>query len=200
MALGDVYRITVIGDYLGQTIENALHFVNVNQINQDPSGDAILARWKTLFQASYLDVCNVGYEMKALIAQRVKGGINNQSQAAPDAPSVGTVAGDGMPSYVACVASLRTFVASRSGRGRIYFGAVSEADSNGNTLAAAYRTNVLNLVVAMGTTWSVIEGANQIDVQLAVYSRLQDVGRPLASVNVRQEPATIRRRKAGRGI
>ena len=138
-------RLTITATYLGQRIQNVIHFRN-------PDGSLTHEQCKDAYQTGYWanikNVLNAGFVETEVRVQKVSG--------TPDTPTVwpiagqhGSLSGGGAPSFVAGLIQVKTASAGRHGHGRIYQGGVhGESLSNGVFQVdawSAWQTYVANI-------------------------------------------------------
>lgn len=200
MALGDVFRFTLIGEYELSVNMNVLHYEVVGMAGTGATPTQILNGLLADVKADYLDAMNAGYNLTGARLQQILPVKGDPLEVAVAPPEPGTVAGDGMPGYVSAVISLRTGIADRSHRGRIFLPARSESDSAGSVLNAG----ALTLITTAATTLvgPITQGVapNTSDMQLTVFSKLLNNSTPVEEFLVRPTLKTQRRRMVGRGI
>jgi hypothetical protein len=138
MAIGDVYRLTVECNHLGNGEEyiNVHHFRQASGIVQAEEGADLCEAWVQLVQPLFipllsnsigavsLEVRKVG-DPSYIFGQTVTGG-------------TGTSTGDMLPPFVAPLISWRTGLAGRSRRGRTYMPPTAESHQAGGVIAASY--------------------------------------------------------------
>jgi hypothetical protein len=128
----EVYQCRLEGMLEGQQVINVLHF-------QTPAGTAdvettLLLVVLSCFITNILPILASPYTFTRMISKRVAPTVgpdivtldaNNTAAGGP---------GTQLPSYAAAVVSIHTVRAGRSGRGRIFFGAIPEVNTNGSAL------------------------------------------------------------------
>jgi len=200
MALGDVFRFTLIGEYELSVNMNVLHYEVVGMAGTGATDAQIMNGLLADVKADYLAAMNEGYVLTGARLQRVLPVLGDPIEVAVSPPEEGDVTGDGMPGYVSAVISLRTGIADRSPRGRIFLPGRSESDSAGSVLNGG----AVTLIDTAATTLigPTTEGVppNTSDMQLTVYSKLLGNSTPVETFLTRPTLKTQRRRMVGRGI
>lgn len=201
MALGDVYRLTLLGSFLGQAHENVLHYKVTAQAGFDPTGSQSVAAWVAAVQGDYLDIFSTAFTLNGFIWQRLLTSKNDPLYVAAAPSSDGTIAGDPTNSFDAAVISLRTGIPNRRHRGRIYIGGQAKANWVGNTMEAAYATALGTFFTTLVAPLNVAPGGGaDYTLTLAVYSRLDNAAAVVTSGLLDDNPGTMRSRKAGVGV
>lgn len=107
----------------------------------------------------------------------------------------GAVAGDMCPAQVAGVVSLRSGIASRAARGRVYFPTSSESINTATGApAAAYITAVDTICASLLPGGTIVVGAGSMDWSWQIYSRSLNTTFRVQAYLVRTNWGTIRRR------
>jgi len=200
MALGDIIRLTIIGEYELSVVMNVMHYKVVGVAGTGATLTQIMNGWLADVKTDYLAAMNNGYNLTGVKAQIIAPIVSDPIEAVVAPPEPGVVAGDGMPGYIAAVISLRTGIADRSHRGRIFLPARSESDSNGSTLNAGAITDITTLATTLLGPLTEGVAPNTSDIQLAVWSELLFAGTAVDSFLVRSQLKSQRRRMVGRGI
>lgn len=196
MAIGDIYRFSVIGDWYSVTVGLYTGHVKFLSVGATPAGFA--SYWKTNFvdlfktyQASVFNTRQINFlsvNQTPEVSQQVTTGF----------PVVGTASGEAISYFDALVLSLRTAYAGRSYRGRMYLPGLTEANTLEtavtNGARDAIQTYCDDLVAGIGS------GGASSDYQLGVWSHKLSVFTPVNDIIVRQVLGTQRRRRPGRGI
>ena len=200
MALGDIIRLTIIGEYELSVVMNVMHYKVVGVAGTGATLTQIMNGWLADVKTDYLAAMNVGYNLTGVKAQIIAPIVSDPIEAVVSPAEPGVVAGDGMPGYIAAVISLRTGIADRSHRGRIFLPARSESDSSGSTLNAGAITDITTLATTLLGPLTEGVAPNTSDIQLAVWSELLFAGTAVDSFLVRSQLKSQRRRMVGRGI
>lgn len=204
MAVGDIWRLAFVGVTAYQEWCNIWH-VKFKSIAATPAGaaTAIDTNFYTLMAASKWG--------GGIALQRVEGRQLAWPQPTYDAAMVrtGVVAGDMLPTQIAMVATLRTGMAGRSYRGRLYLNGFTEGQQSASAwdvaLVAAIQTYFDDLVAAYGS------GGADPDYEWGVWSKklgepalhtynLLAGWHPITEVAVRGTTYTQRRRTIGVGV
>lgn len=201
MAIGDIWRIAFVGTNVSQEYVNIWH-VKFKSVGATVPG--AVTKIKTDFYDLFKTKCATNFILTNYHAV----------QLASPAPVVdgtcsvtGTDASNAMPPQVALVASLRTGIAGRSYRGRLYLAGLCEANNEGIPVAAAVsaiQTYFDDLVASIGS------GGASSDYEWGVWSKklgftapstynLAAGWHPVTSVVVRSIWNTQRRRATGVG-
>lgn len=203
MAVGDIWRISAVGTFLGQEYVNTFHFrmktiagtplMAVEYLNTNLYDllvtQAISNQWSiTSWHARQLAVPAVVHDYIDNIA--------------------GSGSGDVLPPQSAMVVSLRSSLLGRRHRGRLYLGGwLESAQANGvfgTALVSAVGTYIDDMVAAVGS------GGSNADLEWGIWSRVnggQDPGpynliagwTPIEAGLVRSIVYTQRRRTIGSG-
>lgn len=198
MAAGDIYRLSMVGDYSATEVSVVTAHVRFKSPGATPDGAS------ALFKANLLDV------LKTYVAPTYNWRYINWLSANLTPPRSGSYttgfpvagtqssSGDPVPYTCAVVVSLRTNYAGRSYRGRMYLPGLTEGQSAGGrvgqTQVNAWQTVFEDLLANCGGA-----GSNP-DYEWGVWSRSLSVFTPYLSAIVREVPGTIRRRRQGVGI
>lgn len=191
MAVGNTYRLSIVGSYQDQTIVNTLHFLQSATIGggvETPdeiifrfsggSGATPLTRYAgclpSLWHGSQLNVINVQNPFDNRSAT-----INITGTRSP---------GESLPSQCCALLSLRTAGLGRSYRGRFYLGPVPRGDVSGNNITASY-SSALELFVN-----AVRDSFNSSPLAWVVWSRRLGTATPVSRIIIRLPIATQRRR------
>lgn len=177
------YRLTVSGTYLGQVVQNVLHYHE----NSDTALSVVVANWIANVLPSYVNCLSVDYEPGTVKAVRT----DTLAMHEEDFASAGTVAGDPMPPQVTGLISWRSGIASRSGRGRTYMPALTEGEVASGYISAGLQTRYGNFATA---AQSFLYGS------LVIYHRDSNTYIPVVSNIIRTTTFTQRRRGFGRGV
>lgn len=123
-AAQEIYQVRFEGRNEGQQVINVLHF-------STPSGDSdvethLLAVVIQCFITNILPVLLATYTLERVISKRVSPTVGPDIITVPSGSLAGGDSRPGLPNYAAGVVSIRTVRGGRSGRGRIFFGAIPE--------------------------------------------------------------------------
>jgi hypothetical protein len=202
----DVVQLSVIGTVTGQDHVHTLHFQKIGTTDIA----ALVASWQTNCLTAYRAMfLTTDTPVRIVRGSHACGTIPLDatvdviplvaSQAGSRTPS-----GHPLPSFVATCVSEKGALSGQRRSGRFFIGGMQEDDTNGNliegtqvTRVTAYCTTLMtNYVTPLTPDW-----------RLVTYSKTtRDEGSscaasafPVASLIVRTSPATVRRRKMGRG-
>lgn len=196
MAAGDIYRLSMLGDY-GPAIVTVVT-AHVKFLSGTATVDGACAYFVTnLLNLLKTKQANVFY-WRQINALSVNLTPPVSSQYTTGLPLQGTQASDALPSPNALVVTLRTQYAGRSYRGRQYIPGLAEGLSTGSiedgATVSAIQTYYDDLVAGIGA------GGSSTDYQWGVYSRKVPVFTPITSTLVRSTLGTQRRRRPGVGV
>lgn len=201
MAVGDIYKTAVVGEYDGQTVINTAHYVVTVDDGPNPTTTRDLAVGLLGRVGPILSfVLNAGWTLTRVEAQRVFPTLGGREDAIPLIPVVGQTAGDGLPGTVALVITKRTTQPGRNRRGRLYLPAISEADTTEGRLNLVSVAQFQNAVNNTWLTPAFTVGAGG-QAELCVYSpaSLPNFW-PVSSLRVNVILGNQRRRRIGVGI
>lgn len=191
MAIGQTYRLSVVGSALDQTIVNTFHFLQTGS----PSGgrtpaQEILFRWTAgptgTPNQQYALMLPSSYLGRELVVINTADPLDNSSQ--QNAITGGRGGGQHLPPQCCGLLSLETVGRGRSFRGRTYIGPVLEQDQDGGTITTAYS----NIMTAFAQ--SVSNSFNSTPFAWVVYSRKLHTSQAVTRVHIRLFIATQRRR------
>lgn len=192
MALNSVYRLSVVGSILDQTIVNTFHFrQTVATLPDGERGpDAILRRWTTgqgSPQSQYLALLPVSYQSRELIVLNVADPLDNGSRqvTATGIRSAGQI----LPPQCCALLSIRTQGRGRSFRGRTYIGPLGESDNDAGSISTGLQSAMTAFVNSVFTSYGGISG-----LEWTVYSRRLAQSNDVTQVLIRNFIATQRRR------
>lgn len=191
MAVGDVYRLSMVGTHLDQTIVNTLHFLQTAPI---PGGvttpNEILFRWSggpgNTPLVRYSQVMSSRWHATEANVINVTNPLDNSQQQISLAGSRGL--GEICPPQCCSLLSIRTAGLGRSYRGRMYIGPVLEIDQVDGTITSSY-SNALELFVN-----AVRDSYNSSPLAWVIYSRRLNTATPVSRILIRLSIATQRRR------
>lgn len=195
MAIGDIYRVSIVGDYgAGLLAVYTLHFKMLSGIASVTSLAAALKNnpienWKQ-YQVSTFNTRSINFNSVNVtppVSVTYTTGF----------PVAGTGSGNAIPFTNAFLISIRTGYAGRSYRGRIYIPGHLEIQSDGSTVHS-------DIITAANTYWGAVVttyGASGTDGdwQWVVYSHKLSQSFPVVSILPRNVWATQRRRRPGVG-
>lgn len=201
MAIGDVYKLSVVGNFgLGQTFVNTFHYRQENFVLGAEAED-LANQWLTDVMPLYLPLLMSSSVVQTIEVRQVTG----DPLTGFDLPVVqpGTIAGEQLPPQSAPLISWRTSVLGRRNRGRSYLPAPSEGTQTAGSLSAGYiataeafAVGVKQLLVLAVLQWQfVIYGKACPDCDPV---RTENII-PVTSHIIRADIATQRRRRVGTG-
>lgn len=193
MAIGSVYRLSVVGDAGNQTIVNTFHFLQTDEFPGGLTPPAeIIRRWlgnaaeapvnayarclPNLYVGRELNCINVANPLDNSLEQNNQRGLRGSTEICPP--------------QCCGLLSLETQGRGRSYRGRTYIGPVLELDQSAGTITSGY-SNVLTALVN-----SLVFNYGSTPFAWVVYSRKLKQSFPVLRVHVRLYIATQRRRSA----
>jgi hypothetical protein len=140
-----IERVTFQGVTLAGTDENVVHFKNPDGTTTHA---AMAAYLQTNWIAPLLTIQNNNFTWVQMLIQRVDGG-GAPASTHVISPGQGTQGGDAAPPFVSALIQLRTSVAGRKGRGRIYLpglsiGTFSDRGRLTSGSYTAFQTGLLN--------------------------------------------------------
>lgn len=192
MPINSVYRLSVVGSILDQTIVNTFHFRQT--VASLPDGerapDAIIRRWTTGTanpQSQYLLLLPLLYQSRELVVLNVADPLDNGSRQV-----TGTgfrSAGDILPPQCCALLSIRTLGRGRSFRGRTYIGPLGEADNNQGSISTGLQSALTSFVNSVFNSYGGISG-----LEWTIYSRRLEQANDVTQVLIRNFIATQRRR------
>lgn len=191
MAIGDTYRLSVVGSALDQTIVNTFHFLQTGTPGggRTPAQD-IVFRWTAGPTGSpnqtYAQCLPSGWQGRELVV--INTGDPLDSYAVQNAITGGRGGGQLLPPQCCGLLSLQTQGRGRSFRGRDYIGPVLENDQDGGTITTSYS----NILAAFAQ--SVSNSYNSNPFAWVVYSRKLKTSQAVIAVHIRLFIATQRRR------
>jgi hypothetical protein len=196
MALGDVWRLSLIGSHAGTELQ--VITMHIRMKTGTGTFDGAAAHLKTNLLDLLKTKQNNGFrwdEIRGITVNTAPpvAGLYNTAF-----PLAGQIAGDELAHQVAMVVSTRTAYAGRSYRGRNYIGALNEADMTSglwlNATADAIQTYYDDLVAGIGAS-----GANA-DYMWVVWSEKLQTYNGITEAIVRTIPGVVRRRRVGVGV
>jgi hypothetical protein len=193
MAIGDVYRFSVVGGQNGNDVIWTLH---AKVLSGSPDPDTFAAGIKTQLLATTKIYWPTTYSASLIRSWQV---------AAPHAiqeyttgfPIAGTGNAGGEVNQTALVTTLRSGTAGRSYRGRVYMPGVTVGSMSAGLVGSSIRNAIQTYWDDFIATWGA-SGSNG-EWALVIYSRKLSVGTRVASTLVRNIPGTQHRRRIGVG-
>lgn len=191
MALGDCYRVSIVGTINNVVIVNTFHVVQESGLIGTVEGD-IASVWGSSPRTNYLTLKPTTYTLQKMSVIKVSGGAPEGGDVA--LTGAGTRSGDVLPYQTAAVITLKTGIPGRRYRGRMYIGPLTEGDQNNGILNT---TALTNLNSYMGALMSSFGSGDQF--RLAVWSKKNLSYNFVTSYISRDIMGTIRRRRPGVG-
>jgi len=203
-AVGNLYRVILNGHDSKSRFVNVRWYIVGAVSGTGPTAKQVGEEVNGAMYPKYLDLFATTVIADFTSAQLCNSGgiaIDDAEVDATGLPDTGNSAGDEMPSFVAGVISLRTGLAGKSFRGRLFTWPAGESANDidgqptaGWQIAAGLFATQLRTILLAGA------GGNTATLVPAVYSKVQLAAFPIQSTIVRPEWGTIRHRKIGRGI
>lgn len=191
MAIGQTYRLSVVGSALDQTIVNTFHFLQTGT----PGGgrtpaQEILFRWTAGPSGSpnqnYALVLPSLYRGNELVVMNTADPLDNAQQQNGISGLRG--AGQLLPPQCCGLLSLETVGRGRSFRGRTYLGPVLEQDQDAGNITTAYSDIMTQFAQSVSNSF------NSTPFAWVVYSRKLHASQAVTRVHIRLFIATQRRR------
>lgn len=199
MSTGDV-RVTVRGALTGENVFNVLHFraltpggipTLLGQADLQALADEVYDAWVD----HIMPLRNSAFQLQETQAENVDDG-TTPFPGTHTANTNGGIAGAEMlPSYVALAWRLRTNLGSRRGRGRVFMAGFDESSSGGNGLTPAALALEQAASVSVLGRWDPFLLPSANTAAWAVYSRVDNVTRPIVQIQVETRFDTMRSRK-----
>lgn len=191
MAVGQTYRLSVVGSALDQTIVNTFHFLQTGTPGGGRSpADDILFRWTAGPTGSpnqtYAAMLPSSYLGRELVVLNTADPLDNAS--IQNAITGGRGGGQHLPPQCCGLLSLETQGRGRSYRGRTFIGPVLEQEQDGGTITTSYSNVMQAFVTAVSNSY------NSTPWAWVVYSRKLGTSQPVTRVHIRIFIATQRRR------
>lgn len=152
MAVGDVYRLTVVAgvSFREQRVINQLHFKQLDGLVFDTPGEDLVQRWQGQVQSAYAALFT---NLITILSYKVaKAPLFETEYELTGVNVTGGLTGEPLPAVTSGIISLYTATLNRRGRGRIYLFTPNEAASQGNgptsgwlANAATFNTNVFGM-------------------------------------------------------
>lgn len=194
MEPGDIIQVKFVTRLDDQTAYNVRHWQVVNKAGTGATIAQFMDAINTVFRTDYLAVLNANAEYRGVTCQRVYP-LPADNEVFQSDPDIGAVAGDPLPRQTCGLISLRTGIAGKRNRGRVYIPFPSEADSNATPAPSATYITRLGTLGGLFTTavaWGTAPNTNQ--AVPVIYHRDNHTVVPLQSFLVRSAWATQRRR------
>lgn len=163
-------EVRLVARYLGQSVTNALYYTfsrvpsqaDIQQLGQDAAG---------LWSTHVVPVLSNNYRLVEVYCRDLSAQASYiYAYTGRPLPSTGGVAGQPMPSSVAVVVTLRTGLAGRSYRGRLYISGLTEPQVDGDFPNPNVRQQI---ITAVGTVGFTLNTTNRTWVVVSRYHALQ---------------------------
>lgn len=202
MAGKALVRLILQGSVENQVIENVLHYGKVGaDVGTGAAPGDLAAAWVTACGTQYLNLLPDNYNFDAVIEQGILALPRSDPFVyTPGQPAPGTAVGDPSASFDCAQATFYTGNPSRSTRGRVYVGPLSEDDTVASRLTTGYLTRFNLWATAILGDIIAGSGGNTTQYNLSVYSRELNLATFVTSCVLRSTIKTQRRRLVGRGI
>lgn len=200
MLAGDIVQLVVQGEIEGQQTNNVLHYKVMESAGAGATMTEFFTAWAAINQADWLDAVSAEWEMISLRGQVVLPVKLDPVIELTAGATVGTIAGDSLPSMNAAVLSWRTGIASRKKRGRTYIAGIPESGTTKSVLTAAQIGLLTNLKDDLITEVVAGAGGNTANLRLIVRSLTGGGETVITTGEVRSTVYTQRRRILGRGV
>ena len=196
MAIGDVWRMSLIGSHSGTELAVMTMHIKFK------TGSATFAGASAYLKTNLLDLLKTK-QANTFRWDEIRGLTVNTTPPRADLyntgfPLAGAVVNEEPPHQVAAVVSTKTLYAGRSYRGRNYIPALPETSWTGGLLTVAdgnaIQTYYDDLVAALGNS-----GSNA-DYMWVVWSEKLQADNGIVDTIVRDVPGVIRRRRIGVGV
>lgn len=191
MAVGDVYRLSVVGAASDQTIVNTFHYLQTSTYSgtRTPPQE-IISRWTAgptgSPMATYAQMLPSAWSSRELNCMNVHDPLDNSSEQVSYTGSRGL--GEILPPQCCGLLSYETQGRGRSYRGRSYIGPVLENDQAGGTITTSYSNALLGFVNAHNVTF------NSAPFAWVIFSRKLNNSFAVTRIHIRLFVATQRRR------
>jgi len=182
------------GTLQGQIVNNVIHLRDSNDL-VSPAG--VVFELKTYFLA-YLKTVQSDKVAWNLIMVKNLSVASQETYQGSFTNIVGTLGGIVHPNFSAVLWSLRTGLADRSHRGRLYIAGVVSSQAGDGYLTSAYQTSNQTAITNLLTRYGI--GNTQSNMEWGVYSRKLSTFSPITNIVLRTNVMVQRRRNIGVGI
>lgn len=195
MALGDVWRISLVTQLGEQAGVNVMHYVVDGQANQPPPAEAVAEHFAGLFALNLRAIMPTVANYTKTVAQKIAPiPLTVAGESELDAGN-GDLASSPLPRQVAGLISLRTPFAGRSQRGRMYLPFPATESNDDSYSPTGLYIGALNTIGATRLlTQTVTVGVDSITLDPVIFSRQTGLVYPITAFIVRDAWATQRRR------
>jgi hypothetical protein len=186
--------VRVITGAEGKTFSNNFYYLGDNPWDATSLG-ALTNTLEGIYSSLYPVTASNAYRVVEIQARDMSTQFGPNVVDIPVPPILGTVGGDYLPFNAAVVITLRTGLAGRSFRGRLYHIGLAESNITGNVINTVYQTSLGNLYASLITPG----GANNPTMVVASrYSnglpRVTGLTTPVSSLQINTRVDTQRRR------
>jgi hypothetical protein len=165
-AAGEIIQVTIGGILDGQLIENVL-----NMRERTPATlDSQIATSANALKALWGPILSNGFIFNSVMFKRMTPVAFDTQFAPPASPAAGSQGGAFLVTTVAQVTTLRTGVAGKTHRGRIYVGGLAQGWADGNRLSSTAITAFNTWAAALVTQFDDATGTDPY-LALGIYSR-----------------------------
>jgi len=194
MAVGDFYRVTIVGELHGQLIETVLHYRE--SVSAGAGGASVLATEMDLaFAAEVLPILSGEFTYEQTPVQKFKPAPPEMAVAVNTGSGNGGVAESSLPSSSCAVVKKRTTLAGRKYRGRIFQAGIPITMESDSAITGGYAAS---LQAAWVDTFTTVSSGGYTFVPVLWHkasNTTTDVQSLLATLPLRVQ----RRRELGRG-
>lgn len=185
------YRLSVVGDILGQEMVNVFHWAKPDGSPDDIPED-LTGAWLFYIHALYVDCLPTAYLTRSITARLVGGTVQHEESDS----TAGTRTGDILAPQLSPTVTWSTRFATRSARGRTYLPGITESDgANGETTTSLQDAMDLWARAMIGD----LNGA-QATWTFSVHSYVHGTTRDVTGYRVNRVIRTQRRRTLGVGV
>lgn len=193
-SVGDVYEMIVYCTCGNQTSLNVRHWEVTGLDPGDFTDLDIAEAYNTRMRPEYLPLMSADANYWGCTVQKIRPLPIFERAVAPFI-AAGEEAAEVLPRQTAGVISLRTGVASRRKRGRVYVPFPAETQNEGDGQpTAAYLTDLESLAIAYMVPFNIVDGAETLTLESRVFSRLDNAFTPITDYILRSGWGTIRKR------
>ena len=195
LAANDIIETKIFLTTTGEVAINAFHYRVVAIAGASLTEQQVVDLLFTRFQAAYQALMSIAAFYAGLTVQKLRPLPVGAAQFSAAVPVAGTVAGDLMPRQVSGIITKRSVLAGRANRGRMYVAYPSETDNGtGGAPIASYLTRLATLAGLAFVPFTLVSGANSVDLMPVVYHRIAGTSNDVATSLSRNYWATQRRR------
>jgi hypothetical protein len=207
---GDVVQVRIRGRQENQEVLNVLHF-------RTETGDTdfiihLLTVILNCLVDSFLPGAGTNYHLEKVEGMRVAPTVGPWFEVTPNPSGLiqGAITTDTLPTFNACVISIKSERAGKSGRGRIYMGGIPEASATGSFISpeSPYWAAVVAFAACLFSHFHYTSFPPSNSWQLGVMSRKVGGAKPpfltagfspVMTLTAQPLVATMRSRKVGHG-